>query len=353
MNGGHGRSGALALAFLLALLVAATTGAAPKDGPTASLSVTQDAFGSSEDVLVTVTLSNPTKHTVHILGWFTPVSDVGEPLFTVTRDGTQVAYVGPLYKRPSSTRADYVQLKAGESIKHVVDLGALYDLSQSGGYVVSYNVASEDLFGAKRNPSGARDSLTSEPISIKVDARAGKGKPPPPPPPAPGGNSFNACSLDQQAALLAARTAASGYATNSSTYLAGTQGARYTTWFGVFDATRHGKVKANFTAIGSAMTNAGIAFDCKSKQNVYAYVYPNDPYKIYLGRVYWTAPATGTDSKAGTLIHEMSHFTVVADTDDVVYGQTGAKNLAITDPAAAIRNADSHEYFAENTPSLP
>ena len=99
------------------------------------------------------------------------------------------------------------------------------------------------------------------------------------------------------------------------------------------------------------MANAG--FDCSSKQNVYAYVYPNQPYRIYLGRVYWTAPAGGTDSKAGTLVHEMSHFTAVAGTGDVVYGQTGAKNLAVTDPNAAVTNADSHEYFAENTPSLP
>ncbi len=79
-------------------------------------------------------------------------------------------------------------------------------------------------------------------------------------------------------------------------------------------------------------------------------MYPNDPYKIYVCRVFWSAPMTGTDSKSGTLVHEMSHFTEVADTDDVVYGQTGAENLAGKDPDAAIRNADSHEYFAENTP---
>jgi peptidyl-Lys metalloendopeptidase len=101
------------------------------------------------------------------------------------------------------------------------------------------------------------------------------------------------------------------------------------------------------------MTNAGITFDCKCKQNYYAYVYPNQPYNIYLCRVFWQAPLSGTDSKAGTLIHEMSHFNVVAGTDDVVYGQTGARNLADTDPNAAITNADSHEYFAENTPPLP
>ena len=63
-----------------------------------------------------------------------------------------------------------------------------------------------------------------------------------------------------------------------------------------------------------------------------------------------SAPLTGTDSKAGTLVHEMSHFNVTAGTDDHVYGQSGAKSLAISDPAAALDNADSHEYFAENNP---
>ncbi|HEU4744115.1 MAG TPA: M35 family metallo-endopeptidase, partial [Anaerolineales bacterium] len=85
----------------------------------------------------------------------------------------------------------------------------------------------------------------------------------------------------------------------------------------------------------------------------YAYVYPSQPYNIYLCQAFWSAPLSGTDSKAGTLIHEMSHFNVVAGTDDVVYGQAGARTLADENPDAAITNADSHEYFAENTPPLP
>ena len=64
----------------------------------------------------------------------------------------------------------------------------------------------------------------------------------------------------------------------------------------------------------------------------------------------WDAPMTGTDSKAGTRICEISHFTVAAGTDDCAYGQAAAKNLAISDPYKAINNAASHEYFAENTP---
>jgi peptidyl-Lys metalloendopeptidase len=65
---------------------------------------------------------------------------------------------------------------------------------------------------------------------------------------------------------------------------------------------------------------------------------------------FWSAPVSGTDSKGGTIVHEMSHFNVVAGTDDIVYGQSGAKSLALSNPAQAIQNADSHEYFAENTP---
>jgi peptidyl-Lys metalloendopeptidase len=52
------------------------------------------------------------------------------------------------------------------------------------------------------------------------------------------------------------------------------------------------------------------------------------------------------------MIHEMSHFNVVAGTEDHAYGQTAAAQLAVSSPSKAVDNADSHEYFAENTPSL-
>jgi peptidyl-Lys metalloendopeptidase len=96
-----------------------------------------------------------------------------------------------------------------------------------------------------------------------------------------------------------------------------------------------------------------VVLDCSCKQSYYAYVYPTAPYKIYVCNAFWSAPMTGTDSKAGTLIHEMTHFNVVASTDDWAYGKTAAAALAISNPAKALDNADSHEYFAENTPALP
>ncbi|CAF3733890.1 unnamed protein product [Rotaria sp. Silwood1] len=56
----------------------------------------------------------------------------------------------------------------------------------------------------------------------------------------------------------------------------------------------------------------------------------------------------GTDSKAGTLVHEVSHFSIVAGTDDYAYGQSSALALAKTNPAKARMNADNHEFFTEN-----
>jgi len=79
---------------------------------------------------------------------------------------------------------------------------------------------------------------------------------------------------------------------------------------------------------------------------------PNDSGTIYLCGAFWKAPPVGTDSQAGTLIHEASHFTIYGGTKDYAYGQDACEGLAMRDPAKAVLNADSHEYFAENDPPL-
>ena len=352
MNKGTYRLLALGLLPIVALLVIiGAAGAAPKGGLTVDLKVAQTEFRASQDVLVTVTLSNRTKQPARILKWLTPADGVDASLFTVTRDGQPVAYTGAQVKRPAATDSDYLVLEPGASISNVVDLGDVYDFTGTGRYEISYNVSAYDLFDKKGTPAKGKDALASDTISVKAAGRAGKGKPPPPPqPPGPGQTAFNACT--GRPTVGAERRPDEGEG------LRGERGElprRQQPGAALHDVVRrchdprYATVTSHFNAISSAMQNAGIVFDCSSKQNVYAYVYPNQPYTIYLGRVYWTAPASGTDSQAGTLIHEMSHFDVVAGTDDVVYGQAGAKSLAISDPAKAITNADSHEYFAENT----
>ena len=106
------------LVVLVSLLVIGAVTAAPKEGLTASVSVSQSAFRSSQDVTVSVTLSNPTKHSISILGWFA-VATLEEPVFTVTRDGQSVAYTGAYSKRPAPTAGDYLTIAPGESVTRV------------------------------------------------------------------------------------------------------------------------------------------------------------------------------------------------------------------------------------------
>jgi peptidyl-Lys metalloendopeptidase len=122
----------------------------------------------------------------------------------------------------------------------------------------------------------------------------------------------------------------------------------YTTWFGAYTSSRFATVSSHYDAIVDAFQNAPVTYSCKCNKPYFAYVYPSQPYRIYVCRVFWQVSDLGRDSRAGTLIHEMSHFYVVASTDDYVYGETGAKELALTSPDEAIFNADNHEYFAED-----
>jgi len=129
----------------------------------------------------------------------------------------------------------------------------------------------------------------------------------------------------------------------------------YVTWMGVCDSSRFSQVQKNFNSIASRISS-GYRVDCNGSScsaNTYAYVYPNDAnFVVYVCGAFWNAPAStcSYDSRPGTIIHEISHFTAVAGTSDIQYGTTGCQNLAKSNPSQAIRNADSHEYLAENCP---
>ena len=320
-----------------------------------SLSFGKSSFSSNDAVMVEVTITNNTKSTIKLLKWYTPFDGLEEPLFAVRRDGKDVEYIGAHYKRPQPTDADYFRLRAGESITRTVNLADYYDFSVTGEYAINFDVAALNLFQKGSALINQTEGLKSGTDIVFVEGRAAKIPEPVTPAAVSGSSSFTAkCTASMQSSILTARNDAAIYSSNALSYLqSGTAGARYTTWFGVYNLSRYSTVTSHFSAINNAMETASMTFDCGCKKRYYAYVYPNQPYTIYLCSVYWQAPATGTDSKAGTLIHETSHFTVVAGTDDWVYGQSGAQSLAVSDPVKAINNADSHEYFAENTPFQP
>jgi peptidyl-Lys metalloendopeptidase len=342
-----------------------------------SLTLPEPAQTGERDLRVNLVFYNTGEAPLTLTSWYLPDNEPEGDLFLVSRNGQPVPYLGAIYKRPLPTADDLVTLAPGESITRTVDLSDMYDFSESGVYAIQYGVASAHMFadtpvtehamrhGREITPEigGSREVFSNEAFAYVV----GRGKAAPVAAlAARTSGTFAAvqeqstiaysgrCSATQQSTITSAVGAASTMANGSVSYLNGTPAAtqRYTTWFGTYSSTNWNEVKGHFVSIKDALDTKPLVFDCACKKSYYAYVYPTQPYKVYLCRAFWNAPLTGTDSKGGTIIHELSHFNVIAGTDDYAYGQTAAKQLAISNPAQARYNADSHEYFAENTPAL-
>jgi len=63
--------------------------------------------------------------------------------------------------------------------------------------------------------------------------------------------------------------------------------------------------------------------------------------------LFWSAPLTGINSQAGTIVHELTHFLDNGGTWDWAYGVVACRSLAVVPRHLAVDNADTFEYFAE------
>jgi peptidyl-Lys metalloendopeptidase len=309
-------------------------------------------------------LTNNSDETVHVLRWETPLDGLSRSIFEVSKNGRPVRYMDKLVHWGHPDADDFVKVGPGETISAEVNLAASYEMVDAGSYTVSfegqlsYVMATDEKSGHIEDLGASQ--LDADPIELYSMGRS------------PGyyqslgalpatvnrtkAGTYANCSSSQQTSFGSTHNNAKTYSANAAAYLnAGTRGTRYTTWFGSYTSSRYNTVKSHFNLINNALISSTITYDCyctPSAASAYAYVYPSQPYIIHLCNAFWSAPATGTDSKAGTIIHEMSHFTVNGGTKDNAYGQTAAKSLASRTPSKAVANADNHEYFAENTPAL-
>ncbi|KAK7688332.1 hypothetical protein QCA50_008704 [Cerrena zonata] len=337
-----------------AIAVSATSGLTLKvTGP--------EAVDGVSNLKVAATVTNTGDETLKLLNHpLGPLSKMPTQTFAIAHEdtgatpkfsGVKVKY-SPQYAVQLGKETSFTVLAPGQSVTVEHDLSAAYNFTSSGEG--KYSVEANNLFHIVDSSNNLQDiyadaeAYTADVAGQLAVARRSNnsqfGK----------RATFTGCSSSRQTSLNAAATAAHTYAANALSYLQAHTSAstRYTTWFGAYTSARHTTVQSHFSNIaGNDFTS--FHFDCTcTEADTYAFVDPSDFGTINLCGAFWDAPATGTDSKAGTLIHESSHFDANGGTDDVVYGQTAAKSLATSNPANAIRNADSHEYFAENNPAL-
>ncbi|CAE6476542.1 unnamed protein product [Rhizoctonia solani] len=347
--------------FATALASAALLGVSAN--PSLSLSLTTpESVTDVEDFTVTAIVKNTGTETLKLLKdprsvlssarthTFNVASEKGSPRFT----GMFIKY-SPEAAVKKNNAASFTTLAPGQSFEITHSLAGVYNFTDAGAgdfkldtvsNVFQYVDASGNLAMLEASTESKKVGLTGNLVSTrglpKIGARSLSKR-----------VSYVGCNSDQQSQIARAATAANQYVSSATAYLDGISSGttRYTTWFGAYDSGRASTVHSHFSAMGTDASST--TYDCSTcTVEAFAYVYADQPGRVYLCSAFWGAQTTGTDSQAGTIVHEQSHFTINGGTEDIVYGQTLAKNLAKSNPSQAIRNADSHEYFAENTPAL-
>jgi hypothetical protein len=341
--------------------------------------VASKVYDSAEPVRLRFELKNDGDEDLYVLKWYTPLEGLNSDCLTVLRNGkTPVPYDGPMIKRGNPGPDDYVLIPAGEIVAADVDVSESYAVSKPAAYQVELNIPALERvpapptadksavlaqaksapqlqplkdgrtrFTVKKGPlrlptRGQAARTVSESMSKAKEAdsatgAAGRAAGPLPP-------NFIGGTASRRAQATKAHSDAFALCEAALAGLA--NDARYKEWFGVYSAARFNRVKAVYTKIRDRTRLVTFTYDltgagCKS--GWFAYTHKRDT-RIWFCGGFWAAPATGTDSKAGTMVHEHSHSD--ADTDDLTYGQTKARALAASQPDQAVRNADNYEYYA-------
>jgi len=336
-------------------------------------------YKNHEEAELVFEITNLTNKTLHILKWNTPLEGLISPCLEVKAGNKKIEYDGVMLKRGAPQAKDFYTLKPGENVISKVDLTSAYDISKPGEVKVNFDpekfvyyadqpltaAVTASASGFKKKTPAAKAKLNIKPTTFKVKKGTGKR--------ITEGQYFRQQEqkkkkLNLSAGLTArkkvglqpctvkggtaskkaiARTAhTNGYALAKAALADLLNNAKYKQWFGKYAKTRFNKVKKNYQTVITTMETTPFTYDLSGKgceSGVFAYTYKGTS-TIWFCDAFWAAPNTGTDSRAGTVVHEHTHAS--AGTDDIQYGQEGCQQLAKTRPNDSVMNADTHEYYA-------
>jgi peptidyl-Lys metalloendopeptidase len=174
--------------------------------------------------------------------------------------------------------------------------------------------------------------------------------------------SFEGCTKTERGIIIATMDRSKRLALTAASAVGPTP--VYTRWFGKFSPRNGERVRRNLKSVVTAIRTGQVTTACVNHgtglcdRDTYAFVDPDDHYNVMLCPSFFTmetmkelddaSAAEGNGTRAGTIIHEITHFTIVAGTDDICYSREVCTDMAIDAPQDALINADSYQYFVED-----
>ncbi|EXF79751.1 metalloproteinase [Colletotrichum fioriniae PJ7] len=348
-------------ATVVSCLAALANGAAVNLGRRAEpLDVKIEQVGNSE-LKASITNTGSTPLRVLKAGSILDGSPVEKAQFSTSSvDGTGVSKVAFTGVRVYVHDADlpdsaFQTIEAGEVVKVQWDAAQVHDLSSGGDFNISSTGSlryaeegSNKIAGQVVFDSGVLQATVDGTQAASVHAAFHE--------------SLNAkrvtiqsdCTGTKKTAVTAALSKAKTYVTNAQT--AANAGTRLQQYFKSTSSSTKSTVAGVFgkaaTLLGSTSSGAGLY--CTDVGNfcsdgVVAYAQPGSGGYIVVCDYFFQFPASTTSCRATdqpyVLVHESTHLTEVAGTDDVCYGYEGCVDSLST--SQALNNADSFAMYSQ------
>ncbi|XXF76703.1 protease [Myxococcaceae bacterium GXIMD 01537] len=123
---------------------------------------------AGEPVEVRFRLSNPTAKPLSVLKWHTPLEGLLNNIFEVTRDGTDIPYQGPMFKRADPSADSYATVPAGGSVEAPVEVSLGYEMKAPGRYRIAFRGGLMDVISEPSAVPHTRDQF--QPLALQCPA---------------------------------------------------------------------------------------------------------------------------------------------------------------------------------------
>ncbi len=269
-------------------------------------------------------------------------SDISRNMFKVKEDEQSIFYTGI----KSRGEAKYKLISSGESYSIYIPLSKFYSVRQG---THQYDIVYTDTIAVKYKNIEKLTTLTSNHLEIETTIET-KNRPN-----YKKSKSIKSTCTSSQRTLLHNDLSRSRNVAQKATQLlpaSGYNDSLYKKYFGSPNSGYLNIIYENFKRIYNATQHVNMSCErsCRTT-TMKAYVHSNyyQHKIIHICPAYWTKP---TNERHGILIHELSHFIDVADTDDFLYPGYGtspeaAIKLAEYRPHQAIRGAYNYGYYAQ------
>ena len=180
--------------------------------------------------------------------------------------------------------------------------------------------------------------------------------------PAAANERFSGCSIEQVKVIEEALGTAKDLTLKAAVAVGDT--SDYQRWFGTYSQSNAERVRASLKSVVTALRTGAVTAQCDAvaedgcNAGEYAWVFANQPYRMHLCPPFFTLPPltelrpgdrrSNNGTREGTIVHELSHFLHVANTEDHCYSRNECTRMARNDARRAINNADSYQYFTED-----